>query len=100
MHTPHYWTSVARLFDKPHMVDQVTHSIRKRIKIMMRYPGIIDDEIDDDDDGKKLYRLTDGLDHYGLGTVRSAKDYLTFAEIDLENKTCGPMKWCSEGQLE
>jgi [Skp1-protein]-hydroxyproline N-acetylglucosaminyltransferase len=97
MHTPHYWTSVARLFDKPHMVDQVTHSIRKRIKIMMGYPGMEDDEAQKD---KGPYRLSYGLERYGLGTVRSAKEYLEFAEIDLEKKTCGPMKWCSEGQIE
>jgi hypothetical protein len=98
MHTPHYWTSVARLFNKPNMVDQVTHSIRKRIKIMMGYPGIKDDQIDDD--GKDPYRLSYGLDRYGLGKVRSANDYLQFAEIDLEKQSCGPMTWCSEGQLE
>ncbi|KAG7365045.1 glycosyltransferase GlcNAc [Nitzschia inconspicua] len=100
MHTPHYWTSVARLFDKPHMVDQVTHSIRKRIKIMIGYPGIEKDEVPNKNDEDDPYRLSYGLDRYGLGTERSATDYLKFAEIDLEQKTCGPMKWCSEGQLE
>ena len=78
------------------MVDTVTHTIRKRIKIMMGYPefaGLQDDEND-------LYRVTYGLDHYGLGTVRSPEAYLKFAEVDIEKKTCGPMKWCSEGVIE
>jgi hypothetical protein len=65
---------------------------------MIGYPGMEDDEIDDDE--RHPYRLTYGLDRYGLGKVRSAKDYLEFAEIDLKKQTCGPMKWCSEGQLE
>jgi hypothetical protein len=95
MHTPHYWTSVARLFSDSHMVDVVTHTIRKRIKTMMGYPEFVEVE-----DGEDPYRVTYGLHQYGLGKIRSSQEYLQFAEIDLEKKTCGPLKWCSEGLIE
>ena len=96
MHTPHYWTSVARLFSDNHMVDSVTHTIRQRIKTMMGYPEFANEENDFTDP----YRVTYGLDRYGLGTERSAEEYLKFAEVDIVKKTCGPMKWCSEGLIE
>ncbi|KAL3912623.1 MAG: hypothetical protein SGILL_006809 [Bacillariaceae sp.] len=96
MHTPHYWTSVARLFSDNHMVDAVTLTVRKRIKTMIGYPGFAETEAGDDDPS----RVTYGLDRYGLGKIRAPQDYLKFAEVDLEKQTCGPMTWCSEGQLE
>ena len=83
------------------MVDAVTLTIRKRIKTMIGYPEFAGAEVGRKGDGDEdLYRVTYGLDRYGLGKLRSPRDYLKFAEVDLDKKTCGPMTWCSEGQLE
>jgi hypothetical protein len=63
---------------------------------MMGYPNITTSTIIQ----SLSYNVLSELEHYGLGTERSKEDYLKFAEIDLERKTCGPMAWCSEGLLE
>jgi len=94
--TPHYWDSVKRLFHKPMMVDRATTQIRQRVKYIMGYPDLRVEQ-------QKRFAGFDvfaELEHYGLGTERSKEDYLKFAEIDLEHKTCGPMTWCSEGLIE
>ena len=95
MGTPHYWDSVSRLFHRPLMCDRAKAIIHKRIKSLL---GITKEvEVDADDPYNALLELND---YFGLGTERSRQGYLEFAEIDLEHQTCGPMTWCSNGELE
>ena len=70
---------------------------------MMGYPDYSLESIQHNNIGHEndeAYNVLLDLEYYGLGKSRSREEYLKFAEIDLEKKTCGPMKWCSEGQLE
>jgi hypothetical protein len=106
MGTPHYGDSVTKLFHRPLMCSRAESQIRNRIKHMMGYPEASLEAMRQEDknvnhhDGDEFYNVLLELEHYGLGNVRSRNDYLRFAEIDLDEKTCGPMKWCSEGELE
>lgn len=98
MGTPHYWDSAGRFFHRPQIQGRVSTHIQKRIKYMMGYPDIVASMKD-----VSLHRNNSvllGLDQYGLGSERRREDYLRFAEIDLVNMKCGPMKWCAEGALE
>ena len=74
---------------------------------MLGYPNFTSDDVQrssgsntNHGDDEELYNVLMDLEHYGLGDTRSRSDYLEFAEIDLQNMTCGPMKWCSDGTLE
>lgn len=96
--TPHYWDSVEKLFHAvPNLVDHATTKIRQRVKYIMGYPNI---NATIHDESSAHYNILSELEHYGLGTARSMRDYLKFAEIDLDEKTCGTMTWCTEGLLE
>ena len=86
-------------------MDRMTPYIHNRIKYMMGYPKLTVDDImkkqqQHDGEDEAYYNPLLELDHYGLGTARSREEYLKFAEIDLDNMKCGPLKWCSEGELE
>lgn len=110
MGTPHFWTTIHRYFHLPKLTDRVTPHIHARIKYMMGYPKFTLEDIKklqrehssnpNDDDDESYYNPILEIQHYGLGTVRTREDYLKFAEIDLEEQTCGPLNWCSKGELE
>ena len=94
MGTPHYQDTLGRFFHRPGLVSRAQEQIRNRIKYMLGYPKLLE--------GKNLTKQESLLEaeHYGLGKERSREEYLQFAEIDLEEMTCGPMKWCIDGTLE
>ena len=110
MGTPHYWDTISEYFHQPTLQDVNEREVRKRIKYMMGYPEVrqglsfvrLHNSIttNDDDNGKRFMDVLLEVERYGLGNVRSPQDYLNFAEIDLNQRTCGAMKWCSEGELE
>ena len=90
-------------FHRPRLTDQVASAVKSRIKHMMGYPDYSLSDMQQQNIGHKndeAYDVLIDLQYYGLGTTRTLEEYLKFAEIDLEKKTCGPMKWCSEGQYE
>ena len=38
-------------------------------------------------------------EHYGLGRVRGLEDYMKWTGIDMQNKKCEWIEWCSNGDL-
>lgn len=72
-----------------------SHTVR-RVKYMVGYPEDSADLITEEGDENAL---TD-YEFYGLGTVRTAEEYLKLTSIDPVAKTCGRMKWCNKGELE
>jgi len=106
MGNPHFWDGWGKFFHRPQLMDKLSPTTHDRIKVMMGYPefsaqdGTSGD--DDDDDRSRVpsnYSLVE-LKRYGLGTVRSREEYLKFAKIDLEKRTCGGLRWCAEGSLQ
>ena len=111
---PHYWETVTRIF--PKLSDQLMAQSRKRIKHLVEYPThtskVMQQEwnkelghrsshqVDVQSLGKDDYNILMDLKSYGLGNLRSAKEYHKFAEIDFESETCGKLTWCSNGELE
>lgn len=87
-------------------MDKMTPHIHARIKHMMGYPKFTLEDIKQmqtqhsNNDEESYYNPILEVEHYGLGNVRTREEYLKFAEIDLEKSTCGPLKWCSEGEIE
>ena len=81
------------------MVDHAATQVRQRIKYMMGYPEAPKRTSDKTMEADQLDPLLE-IDHYGLGTERSREEYYQFAEVNVVEKTCGPMKWCTEGSLE
>ena len=111
---PHYWETVDRLF--PQTGERLLSQSRKRIKYLVGYPKFrrealqkeweheLETRVSSQADVKSLsnndYDILMDVESYGLGKERSAKDYHKFAEIDFESETCGPLTWCSNGELE
>ncbi|KAL7528160.1 hypothetical protein ACHAWF_002458 [Thalassiosira exigua] len=92
MGNPHFWDIWHKFYHRPKLMDRLSPTTHERIKVMMGY---------------REFQLTSAsnysvveLSHYGLGTHRSKEEYLEFAEIDLENRKCGKLKWCAEGTLQ
>ena len=63
---------------------------------MVGYPEDTLVEIEADGDSQGLV----DMEHYGLGTVRTREAYLTLTNIDPVERTCHPMQWCNNGELE
>lgn len=97
---PHFTDIWSKFFHRPQLMDRLSPTTHDRIKVMMGYPEL--SPISDGSSGHRVpsnYSLTE-LSNYGLGTRRSRDEYLKFAEIDIEKRTCGKLKWCVEGTLE
>ena len=98
---PHYWDIWGKFYRRPQMEDRLTSTTHDRIKVMMGYPEV-SPAASDGVEGHRVasnYSLVE-LDHYGLGSRRSREEYLEFAEIDLNKRTCGGLEWCAEGTLQ
>jgi hypothetical protein len=95
MGTPHYCDSVARLFQRRGLCDRAKSLVHNRIRTILGVPGL---QLNEQDLGE--YGVTTEVNRYGIGNVRSREDFLKFAEIDLEARTCGDLTWCLEGEVE
>ena len=93
---PKFWESVGRDSGRPNLNTNLQKHTLRRIKHMVGYPTDLAELIAQDGDGVVL---TD-YDHYALGTVRTAEEYLNFTNIDVVNQECGHMWWCTRGELE
>ena len=91
---PHFWDIWHKFFHRPQLMDRLSPTTHDRIKVMMGYP-----KNDLSEPSSNEYASVE-LSKYGLGTVRSREEYLKFASIDIETRTCGELKWCNEGTLQ
>mmetsp|Transcript_32964 Transcript_32964/g.80132 ORF Transcript_32964/g.80132 Transcript_32964/m.80132 type:complete len:675 (+) Transcript_32964:88-2112(+) len=117
MGNPHYQDTINKLYkNRPGLMGKLQKHVSKRIKYLLGYYNDPDNKIPGFDKQKK-----DGIpdevlteidrDHsasddeggnglYGVGTERTVKEYLKFAEVDLHEVKCGPLKWCIDGTVE
>lgn len=98
---PHYWDIWGKFYRRPQMEDRLSPTTHDRIKVMLGYPEVTS-VASGGVAGRRVasnYSLVE-LDKYGLGSRRSRQEYLKFAEIDLDKRTCGGLEWCAEGTLQ
>jgi hypothetical protein len=98
MGLPKFWGSVGRLFGRPGpgFSNVLQERLIKRVKFLVGYEDCCTRE--------KLVRDGDEMvlvdvEHYGFGDVRSREEYLSWAKIDVDAKTCHSIDWCNNGEL-
>jgi len=96
MGLPKFWESVQRTWHQPSMNTKIQSRLIQRIKNIVLYPDASVEIIDSTEDRIVLR----DSEHDGLGTTREGTKYLEFANIDMEEKTCRPLKWCINGELD
>jgi len=99
MGVPHYWDTIQRFFHHSGVQARGTKFVHQRLKHMLGYPKFSSEDLQVSNMDESHNVLME-FEHYGLGTTRSRTEYLEFSEIDIDTRTCGPMKWCSEGTLD
>lgn len=87
---PKYWESVGRfLWDG---VDSYVQAlVLNRIKYLLGYPESARDMV-------WPPTVFTAVEKYGMGNVRSVKDYLKMIDMDVVRKEVGMMDWCRTGQ--
>lgn len=97
---PKFWESVDQFWGRPGIIYRAQAKVLKRIKHMVGYPDARLEHIEKE--GIEVV-LTE-MEEYGVGTVRSWKDFLEFAsmEIDEEHSSvvCHANTWCNQGLKE
>eukprot|EP00578_Thalassiosira_sp_NH16_P021743 CAMPEP_0181089666 /NCGR_PEP_ID=MMETSP1071-20121207/7424_1 /TAXON_ID=35127 /ORGANISM="Thalassiosira sp., Strain NH16" /LENGTH=762 /DNA_ID=CAMNT_0023171629 /DNA_START=115 /DNA_END=2402 /DNA_ORIENTATION=+ len=98
MGLPKFWGSVGRLFGRPGpgFSNQLQLKLIKRVKHLVGYEDCCSRE--------KLEREGDEIvlmdvEHYAFGEVRSREEYLKWANIDVQAKSCRSIDWCNNGEL-
>lgn len=98
MGLPKFWGSVGRLFGRPGpgFSNVLQERLIKRVKFLLGYEDCCTRE--------KIVRDGDEMvlvdvEHYGFGDVRSREEYLSWAKIDIDAKTCHSIDWCNKGEL-
>ncbi|CAM9774878.1 unnamed protein product [Hapterophycus canaliculatus] len=86
-HTPKFWETVNRLFEKPSMHNELTSMIIHRVKNIAGYP---------ESSGEILRQpaLLENLDLYGDGDVRAMEDYMSVVGLDMMTKRAKSISWC------
>ena len=117
MGNPHYQDTINKLYkNRPGLMGKLQKQVSKRVKYLLGYysdpnnniPGFdkqkeegIPEEVLTEIDGDHSASDDEGGHGlYGVGTERTVKDYLKFAEVDLQEVKCGPLKWCIDGTVE
>lgn len=97
MGLPKFWGTVNRLFRGAANNNILQKPVIKRVKNMVGYPDASLDKIKDE--GIELV-LTE-IEHYGLGSERSWKDYMEFAHMSVDEEkdiiVCSRNDWCIRG---
>ena len=89
---------MGRLFGRPGpgFSNELQLRLIKRVKHLVGYRDCCSRErLERDGDELVLAEV----DHYGFGKVRSREAYLEWAHIDVDNKQCGAIHWCNQGEL-
>lgn len=97
---PHFWDIWGKFFHRPQLMDKLSPTTHDRLKVMMAYPEFSPISDGSNDQRVPYNHSVTELSNYGLGVVRTRNDYLKFAKIDLEKRTCGRLKWCIDGTKE
>ena len=96
MGLPKFWENTMRVFNgRQAFDDRLSHVIIDRIKYMVGYEGSDEASIAKQE---KSFILTN-LDRYGPGDIRSVREFLDHAGIDMINETCNYIEWCNECDL-
>ena len=88
-HKPKFWESVGRVFH-PGFHNSIQMFVINRIKHSMGYPECARDMVSPES-------LLTAMDDYGLGKVRTLKDYMEMAGLDTKTKIVTKAQWCHDG---
>lgn len=79
------------------MNNQLQGRVIKRIKNMVGYPDATLEKINTEN----INFVLTNIDQYGLGSVRSWEDYMSFAGMSIDEEhdaiVCSRIEWCNKG---
>jgi [Skp1-protein]-hydroxyproline N-acetylglucosaminyltransferase len=97
MGLPKFWGTVNRLYGRGGMNNMLQGPVIKRLKHLAGYPDATEEKIKE---AGIEYVLT-SMDEYGVGNVRTLKEYMKFAGISVDEEhdalKCTPIQWCTQG---
>ena len=88
-HKPKYWESVGRFLGEG-MDGLIEGLVIHRLKNQLGYTESAPDLVWP----KTVFY---GVEHYSMGTVRSASDYMKLVGLDAARKEISPVTWCDRG---
>lgn len=89
---PKFWESVGHVYSRGNLHNELTDLIVQRVQTLVRFPEA------DSPEKIEVQSLLTRLNKYGLGTVRSAEQFLELAGMDLYKKKQRTPQWCINGE--